>query len=205
MQDQEIKQGWIKRLDAVGRAQGRYLWLLLVSGLFYFALDVYLSADSMRFALPLVVPIVGVSLNTLLVWAAGPAVLGFLVVGAMGSLSALRRAREALGVEGSEDREAFDSAPTALDFAFYTTAESPLGLQRACLFIYPVYFTLFVVEAGWLLYRQVRPPAMGPARPLLWSLGVVLVLVALIQVGAHWRSTYVRATALGRKERAEGL
>lgn len=30
---------WIARFQAVGRAQARYLWLFLVFGVFYFAVD----------------------------------------------------------------------------------------------------------------------------------------------------------------------
>jgi len=39
MRENEESLDWAKRFEAIGRAQARYLWVVLVVTLFYFALQ----------------------------------------------------------------------------------------------------------------------------------------------------------------------
>ena len=103
---------WLKRAEVVGRAQERYLWMLLVSGIFFLALDP-LPQGSVE---PPIIPILSLPLRPDTVWAAGPFVLGFLVVAAMGSFYAFNTVIAAL--KGTDFGEAIDPAPNALDFVF---------------------------------------------------------------------------------------
>ena len=183
---------WLKRANIVGRAQERYLWFLLIAGVFFVALDQPISGAAHSVSLP----VLNLPLRPDIVWAVGPLVLGFLLVAAMGSLRAYRTVEDTLKAEGVKFSEAFDSAPNALDFAFYTTADSPLVLRKVFLFVYPTYFAVFVLEAAILLYRQVRPLPTAPAHPVLWGFGVMMVIWGAVRVVRHWLRNAGRARSL---------
>ena len=76
------QQQWRERFRAVAKAQGRYLWLLLVAGIFYLALDTTISevAGPLRQKLPFV----GIEVDSKVVWASGSMVLGFIALAALG-------------------------------------------------------------------------------------------------------------------------
>ncbi len=52
----EQQQAWLGRMGVVGRAQARYLWLLLITGLFYLALHIRVSGSGSGAPDELVVP-----------------------------------------------------------------------------------------------------------------------------------------------------
>jgi hypothetical protein len=164
----------------VGRAQARYLWLLLVAGLFYLALDSQLSGPADG-AGELVVPLVNLTLSAVPVWASGPAVLCILLLATHGSLRAYRTAAAAVGVEAFGLGEEHDGSPNALDFVVYTTSESPRWARGLLLFTYPLYLGLFCVEAWWLWLALYRRPGV-PAKPLFVAVGGVLLLFATWRV-----------------------
>jgi uncharacterized membrane protein (DUF485 family) len=69
---------WTHRFQAVAQAQGRYLWILLVVGIFYLALDRQLNSQNTHQLVHL--PIAGISVDPALVWATGSAVTAFVLL-----------------------------------------------------------------------------------------------------------------------------
>jgi hypothetical protein len=74
----------------MGKAQSRYLWILLVTMIFYGALQerVYVDTD------PLKMPIVDVEISGPLVLGFGPALISFFVLAITGTMRATRMAFE---------------------------------------------------------------------------------------------------------------
>lgn len=140
------RQHWLRRSEATGQAQRRYLWLLFVLGLFYGALRSQpVSAEQIT------VPAVGLTLNAATVIASGGPILSFLVLAVMGSIRAWTHAlAQYRGKVPDEDAEQLDTHPNALDLAMYTTVQSPRMVKRLLYFIYPVFLTAFLVESFWL-------------------------------------------------------
>jgi hypothetical protein len=190
--DDKERELWLRRAEIVGRAQERYLWLLLVVGVFFFAVDrsPVSAADLVS------LPILAISIRPGVVWAIGPIVLGFVIIAAMGSLRAYRTVEDTLKGAGVDLNEAFDTAPNALDFAFYTTPKSPLVVRQVFLFVYPAYFALFLVESVYLLVMQLVPRGEAPEYPFLWVLGVTMVLWSGALVASYWHRNYKRARAI---------
>jgi hypothetical protein len=141
------REHWLRRLDATGRAQARYLWLTLVSGLFYASLR-FGSTPSQT----VTVPVVDLDLDALSVQASGGPIIAFLVLASVGAIRAWAHALEEFrGVAPAKDSEQLDTYPNALDLAVYTTDRSPKVIRKATYFVYPAFLIAALVESGWLL------------------------------------------------------
>src|SRR2546421_9898867 len=117
MTSETERQHWVRRLEATGRAQARYLWLVLVVGLFYAALRIRGAPLE-----PISVPVVGLKLDAATVLASGGPILAFLVLAVMGAIRAWTHALEQYrGAVPAKDAEQLDTHPNALDLAMYTT------------------------------------------------------------------------------------
>lgn len=170
---------WAGRLEAVGRAQERYLWFLLFAGVFYAALGARVDEAG---AMPL--PFVGIELASAIVWATGPAVISFIVLVIHGTLRAAKTAEMKLEkVDRAIPFEAYDKAPNAIDLAVYTSEGVPAWLQQVLFLSYPFYLGVFVLEAGLLLgaYWTGRPPGVwwlvgAVASTALWGAATVTTL-----------------------------
>jgi len=90
------RNAWTARLGVVGRAQARYLWLLLVTGLFYLAVHSRIALGEPGTGDELVIPLVNLTLSAVPVWASGPAVLSTLLLALHGTLRAYKTAGKAL-------------------------------------------------------------------------------------------------------------
>lgn len=103
---------WFARHQVTGRAQSRYLWVMLLTALFFFVLALGGFPDPVA-TLP--VPLLRVNVPSLIVWATGPTVLSFLVLMLMGALRAHTTSREHLEIADGEDvgAEAADQHPNA--------------------------------------------------------------------------------------------
>ncbi|MDP2953662.1 MAG: hypothetical protein Q8O76_10140, partial [Chloroflexota bacterium] len=154
---------WAGRLEAVGKAQERYLWFLLFAGVFYAAVGVKVDETVV---MPL--PFVGVELKSAIVWATGPAVISFIILVIHGTLRAAKTAEENLEkVDAGIPFEAYDKAPNAIDLAVYTSHGMPGWLQDALYVSYPLYLGVFALEAGVLLWAYWTTRPMG----LWWLVG----------------------------------
>ena len=118
----DLDHHWLERLQVMGKAQSRYLWILLITMAFYGALQerVYVDTD------PLKMPIVDVEISGSFVLGFGPALISFFVLAITGTMRATRTARAKLNLgRGDWSGEELDTSPNALDLAFYTTQQSP--------------------------------------------------------------------------------
>jgi hypothetical protein len=106
----------------MGKAQSRYLWILLITMIFYGALQERVSVDTD----PLKMPIVDVEISGPFVLGFGPALISFFVLAVTGALRATRTARAKLNLgRGDWSGEELDTSPNTLDLAFYTTRAVP--------------------------------------------------------------------------------
>ena len=180
---------WEKRFDAVGAAQSRYLWVLLVAGIFYLSLGLAAAPATSNDTRVVEIPILGLELSTTAVWSSGPAVLSLLILVVVGSLRAAGVASRALGIDKlGSDAEAFDASPNAIDLAAYSTTKTGPKVRWLLGLSYPGYLTLFLVQA---LLHLVALWRLAPDRPwviVVASVSSVLLLWAGIMVVWFWRN-----------------
>src|SRR5437867_11454175 len=110
MAQEHEREFWLRRLEATGRAQARYLWLVLLAGLFYAAL--YARSPSWQI---IKVPVDDLELDTLTVLASGGPIIAFLVLVVMGAVRAWPHALEQIRGRPASDAEQVDTHPTAPD------------------------------------------------------------------------------------------
>ncbi|HKJ93950.1 MAG TPA: hypothetical protein VJ957_12345, partial [Longimicrobiales bacterium] len=60
---------WEKRLAAVGAAQARYLWVLVVAGIFYLGVNATVFAKSPTLPSTIHTPIIGLDVSATALWA----------------------------------------------------------------------------------------------------------------------------------------
>jgi hypothetical protein len=183
---------WLTRLDAVAKAQEKYIWAIVLAAVFFWALQSSVIAGEGESEL-IEAPIFEIKLAASVVWAAGPAVLSFLVLALYGSLRAVAAALDKLG-HPNEVPEAFDVAPNALDFAVYRTPHSHPLWSLFSHFAYPIFVTLVLLETliileMLLLYLEI--PVAG--RWVFVILGAFLWALAVTQCRRQWYSRIDRA------------
>jgi hypothetical protein len=186
----EIERNWERRLDSLGRAQSRYLWILLVTGLFFWSLKP--TAGQLTSTAPLI----GIELDTAILEAASSSVLFILVLVAFGALSAYGVAydewKKAVGATpGSapeEDllAEAADPVPNALDLAVYSVERVHPRIKTLMLFAYPGYLSIFAFEGIRLWCRFRTGPTTLPGYTFFLTTGAVLGVIASAQLLAFW-------------------
>jgi len=166
---------WLERLQVVGKAQARYLWILLVIMIFYAALQQRVSARADEASLK--VPIVDLEISATLVLGVGPVLISFLALVILGTMRAYKKAREQLGLGRADwSGEELDTSPNAMDFAFYTTRASPKPIATVLHFPYTLFLLAGLVEAAWIAKRMVD--ACAPARWIFLGVGAVFWLPA---------------------------
>lgn len=173
--DEEYCKEWKARFQAVGRAQARYLYVLLIAGTFYWALHVQIASAPPGADTQQEVPIIGVKVNGAVIRATAPTVLGFVILAALGTFRALTRASREIGLlaSGNDAFERHDTVPTAIDFVVYTT--QPGRFSRLGLLSYPLALSLVYVEAGWIWVSVYRAHGafLGRSTLLVTALGVL--------------------------------
>src|SRR5437016_2520049 len=181
----DVNENWLARLNALGRAQSRYLWVLLIACVFYAALRSATQVSSGPQQPGLQVPIVDLTLNPRIVLALGAAVISFLVMAITGSLRAYSNARSNLGQGSGADYKAerFDIHPNAIDLAVYTDKDSPRSLAVVAYFTYPAFLALALFEAAVLALDLING-RLSTVHGRWWfvGLGGVLWVLAAWQV-----------------------
>jgi hypothetical protein len=174
----ELDRRWLERLQVMGKVQSRYIWILLITMIFYGALRerVYIDTD------PLKMPIVDIEISGSFVLGCGPALISFFVLAIAGTMRATRTARAKLNLgRGDRNGEELDTSPNALDLAFYTTPQSPKPIAVVTHFSYVAFLALGLYEAAWIA-KQLWD-AEAPTWCLFVVLGAVLWLPAVGLVG----------------------
>jgi len=189
MDTDKRREQLIKRLEATGQAQSRYLWSTLIACLFFLALQ----SSPPNAEAQIAVPVVDLKLDTKVVLASGGTIIAFLVLITFGAIRAWSTAlRQCAGETWQEDAERLDTHPNPLDLAIYTTSES--AIVR---FVYPLYLTIPLVEAArlqWWLWHNT-----APARVFFLVSWLIVWLRATLLIGGMWLE---RVKALRSQRRA---
>lgn len=164
---------WRDRFRGVADAQTRYLYLLGAAGIFFFVLHLALAATPTTVVL-------GVPVSARIVWATGPAVLGFLLAACGGTISAMGHAHARMALASGEfERE--DVKPNALDMVGYTTDASPNWAKAVAGLTYGVYVALFMVEGVWLWWLLLHVEGREPVLTVALVVGAVMLLLGAVQ------------------------
>jgi hypothetical protein len=178
--DDEERGFWLQRLEATGRAQSRYLWILLVAGLFYAALRVGGGNTDIS------VPIVDLQLRGSIVLGSGGPVLAFLVLVVVGAIRAWTHAIEQIRGAPVTRAEQLDAHPNAIDLAVYTTSQTPKVIRHLLSLSYPLFLTAGLAESAWLGWSAWSQASVG--RPYLLVAMVLTWLPAAALVLGMWRN-----------------
>lgn len=143
------REEWRARFRAVSRAQSRYLYLLMLASVFFWALRIgnVPFADARRYGVD--VPVLGVSLDPRVILDFGPIVLGLLMLALLGTFAAVTYAKDQLAVKTDDDFQRLDEFPNAIDFIVFAPGGTS-RLARWPLLSYPVVIVIAYVEAWWL-------------------------------------------------------
>ncbi len=182
MTQDEERGFWLRRVEATGRAQARYLWLLLVTGLFFAALHTRAQNSEQ-----ITVHLIDLELNARTVLAAGAPIMAFLILAVMGAIRAWTRALHKIrGTSWPLDAEPLDTYPNALDLAVYTTDQTPGTLRNLLYFAYPLYLTGGLIEAAWLGLWVYWAPALSGRPIFLGAFAVTWVPATILVLGMWW-------------------
>lgn len=196
------QRDWVLRFQVAGRSQARYLWLLLVMGIFYLAVDAQLRSDPQVEVLS--VPAIQLEIAATVVWASGPAVLAFILLAYMGAVRAATRASEVLGLGRRwRPHEAFDTAPNAIDLAVYTTKDSHWVVSTLLYFVHPTVLTVAWLEVYLLTLNVSVIPHDVPGRWGWVGAAGVLASCAAFHVYRTWRGRIRRTRDRYLKWRGE--
>jgi len=171
---------WFERVKAVGAAQARYLWVLLILMLFYAALHLQTGLDKVSTK----VPILDLEISRILVLSSGTSMLSLIVLAIAGSMRALRRANEQ-ALEGRTGEE-FDLHPNLIDLAFYAPPGSAGPFVHLAFGVYAIFFSLALVEGVWLGQHMWDARLPAPYVVIITGLGVLLWIRAAWLVGKVW-------------------
>ena len=187
----DIHRLWERRIESLGRAQSRYLWILLVTGLFFWSLR---PSSGLLTATP---PLLPIELDTRVLEAASPSVLFILVMVALGALAAYGVAFDEW-MKGRSDQpqsehekdlqsEALDAVPNALDLTVYMLERFHRSLKILMLLAYPAYVSIFTYEGIRLWWRLITASGDIAGRSFFLLASTVLGFIATMQVIAFWR------------------
>lgn len=114
---------WWSRYEAVGRAQGRYLYILVVACVFYGIVWHETVRDQLSTEVhhaSVEIPILQFTLESLPLLRTAPLVLGLCLLAVLGSMQACAQAADRLeALRPKVLRTAFDKAPNLLDMIMY--------------------------------------------------------------------------------------
>ena len=178
---------WSARAHALARTQANYVWILLVTGMFYFSLSSNSGSVSQSQSEP-EIPLLGFPLDTHLVVLTAPLVLSFLILAFSGAVRAFKHASDAALSNESNEKwaaEKLDIHPNAIDMVVYHTKKTPKWIVTIGYFSYPAYLSVFLIEAGWLWYISFSWASgiLGVALPIA---SAVLLVCACWQVLVGW-------------------
>jgi hypothetical protein len=172
---------WFERVKALGAAQARHLWVLLILMLFYAALHLQTGPDKVSTK----VPILDLEISSILVLSSGTSMLSLIVLAIAGSMRAARRAQEQ-GFAGRTGEE-FDLHPNLIDLAFYAPPGSASPFVHLARAVYAIFLSLALVEGVWLGQHMYDGRLPTTYAVIITALGGLLWIRALWLVGEVWR------------------
>ncbi len=188
-------------MNATGRAQARYLWVLFLACLFYPALLAAIRSPSTP-GNNLHVPIIDLDLDAHVVLASGPAAICLLVLIVMGAIRATNVALKGMGInlDAPHDMERFDEHPNALELDIYTTSASPSWLAALLYLAYPIVVLAAIGEALWL-WVTINHLSDRPDGWTIWSLIALLVATPAGWLSCTMLISRVRKTLHGQHKK----
>ena len=180
--DNTIYQEWRHRFESVGCAQSRYLYILLLTSVFFWALHGHLIALDKEKVPDQELPFVGIEVNSVIVWASAPIVLGVTLLAALGTFPAIKKAHNKLS-NGEENFERLDVHPTAIDFIVY--GKCPLGLL-----FYPAFLSLVYIEASWIWFCFFKSDFNFSGSKVFLTVGAIALLWCLPRLLKLWYSKF---------------
>lgn len=188
MTDSDIEQ-WKKRIEVVGKAQARYLWILLIVGLFYWALQ---SSINNGVSQPEIqIPIIGTNLSSEILFASASSVIFFLIIIIHGAFRAFGTAAKVLKL-GSGHIEAYDLAPNAIDFAAYNPKKDKEFPASLLLLAYPLYLSIFWIEAIILLIDLITIDLQIEGKLFFIISGLILCIFSTIDIFKTYRDRLIK-------------
>jgi len=181
---------WLNRYEAIGRAQHRYLYLLLVLAVFFLVLDGGPGSVQPAPDQPFRLEFLNLEVPRLAVWVLGPPIISFVLMAFLGTFpaacSALRGLRSAApdGLSG----EAYDRVPNLIDFAVYTQGEVAVFIRVIALSSYPLFATFVLCVAIHLVIRIASHPAIGFCGWAVIVVTLVLWVPVTVRLSCLWKS-----------------
>ena len=172
-------------MAVVGQAQARYLWILLLVGLFYWAL--YSSILSGAPSSEVRTPLLGINLSSGVLLASAPSVIFLLIIIIHGTFRAFTTAKENLNLDEVK-LEPYDVAPNPIDFATYNPKKVSTTPDAFLLLIYPSYLTIFWSEGIFLLIALTCSDTPVLGQWFFVSFGTLLGIITTIMMLRFWWS-----------------
>lgn len=147
---------WLGRLESVGKAQSRYLYLLLIFAIFLFILEYQFQTRHDFLMKPLNIPILNIYIEPILIFAFSPIIFAILEMGTIGTMRSWKTAREKIQQILPENipSEAFDRVPNLIDFTFAKTPKTKNPLIIYLIWAkYPFVLSVFALEAFWMFHH----------------------------------------------------
>lgn len=173
----------------VGQAQARYLWILLLVGLFYWALH-----SSMLNGVPkpeIQAPLLGINLSSVVLLGSAPFVIFLLIIIIHGTFRAFGTAKEKLNL-GEGKIEPYDLAPNAIDFAAYNPKKVSKMPDAFLLLVYPLYLSIFWIESSFLLVALICSDTPLLGRWFFVIFGSLLGIISIIMMVLLWSNRLIR-------------
>jgi hypothetical protein len=186
----ENKEKWEKRMAVVGQAQARYLWLLLLSGIFYWAL--YSKSGKGNASSEVTAPVFGIELSSEVLLASAPFVIFSVITIIHGTFRAYSKAIEMLNLDEESKIEPYDVAPNPIDFAAYNPNKVSKIPEGLLLIAYPLFLSVFWVEGIYLLIALFCTENRISGYWVFAVSGAVLGIIASLLMLSFWWSRIKR-------------
>jgi hypothetical protein len=135
------------------------------------------------------VPIFGIKVDPIILWAAAPLVLGTILRATLGTFDAYAVALEHVGeaLESGRSYEYLDTSPNALDFMVYRRGATRPRIMVGYL-SYPITLSAVFLEGWWLLIRYSTSTFTAPADTVLLILGAAALVWCVPRLTRLWAS-----------------
>lgn len=190
MSNSGVAEALLERLNALGRAQARSLYLILVAGNYYtythYKLGIgYAHPGSLTTQPPFGVEVI----EPVFFFSTTPLVLGLLTLSGLGAIAAAHSAMdkfEKLSI-GKRLRPFCDRQPNLIDCAFYHDKATLKPLRALAIIAYPLFFTAATIGAIYLPAREVLSGSLYGWSLITLILGGIIWIFAVARLIGHWR------------------
>jgi len=182
-------EAWLDRYEAIGRAQHRYMYLLLVLTAFFLVVDGCLGSSVPDTGNPLRIDFIQLEVSKPIVWALGPPIIAFVLLAFLGTFAAAKAALEGLDASAPPglSGEAYDRVPNLIDFAVRTSGKDALPTRVLAASSYPAFATAVLLFVGLLVYRLFAHPVSSWLRGAVAVVTLLLCVPVVARLGRLWK------------------